>query len=96
MGKFAKQRKTGTPLFDGSNYTFWHKDESLLEAQGIKIWQSIENGYKVPHTILIDATELAEYNNNSKAKNHLLGVINESVFNKVMHFPYEKEMWDKL
>ena len=43
-----------------------------------------------------DAGELAQYNNNSKARNHLLGAINELVFNKVMNCPSAKEMWDKL
>ena len=69
---------------------------SFIEAQGIEIWQSIKNGYKVPKTIQTDATELAQYNNNSKAINHLLDAINESVFNKVMHCPSAKEMWDKI
>ena len=30
------------------------------------------------------------------ARNHLLGDINEYVFNKVMNCPSAKEMWDKL
>ena len=69
---------------------------AFIEAQGIEIWQSIENGYKVPKTVPIDAGELVQYNNNSRARNHLLGAINEYVFNKVMNCPSTKEMWDKL
>ena len=69
---------------------------AFIESQGIKIWQSIENGYKVPKTVPTDAYELVQYNNNSKARNHLLGAINKSVFNKVMNCPSAKEMWDKL
>ena len=30
------------------------------------------------------------------ARNHLLGAIDESVFNKVMKFSFAKEMWDRL
>ena len=67
-----------------------------MEAQGVEIWQSIENGYKVPKTVPTNANELAQYNNNSKANNHLLGAIDEFVFAKVMNCPSIKEMWDKL
>ena len=77
MGKFAKQSKTRTPLSDGRNYASWSIwMRAFIEAQGIEIWQSIENGYKVPQTVPTDATELGQYNNNSKARNHLLGAIN--------------------
>ena len=43
-----------------------------------------------------DAGELVQYNNNLKAINHLLGAINEYVFNKVMNCPTSKEMWEKI
>ena len=69
---------------------------AFIEAQGIEIWQSIENGYKVPKTVPTDAGELVQYNNNSKARNHLLSDINKSVFNKVMNCPFGKEMQDKI
>ena len=69
---------------------------TFIESQGIKIWQSIKNGYKVPKTVPTDVGELVQYNNNSKARNHLLSAINEFVFNKVMNCPSAKEMWDKL
>ena len=59
MGKFAKQSKSGTPLFDGSNYAFWSiRMRAFIEAQEIEIWQSIENGYKVPKTVPTDAGEI--------------------------------------
>ena len=97
MGKFTKPTKYGSSLFDGSNYAFWSiRMRAYIEAQGIEIWKSIKNGYKVPNTVPIDADELAQYNNNSKAENHLLGAIDEFVFNKVMNCPSAKEMWDKL
>ena len=84
-------------MFDGSNYAFWSiRMRAFIEAQGIEIWQSIENGYKVPRTVPTDAGELVQYNNNSKARNHLLSAIDESVFNKVMNCPSAKEVWDKL
>ena len=86
MGKFAKQSKFGTPLFDGSNYAFWSiRMRAFIEAQGIEIWQSIENGYKVPRTMPTDVGELAIYNNNSKAINHRLGAIDDFIFNKVIN-----------
>ena len=69
---------------------------AFIEAQGIKIWQSIENGYRVPKTLPTNAGELVQHNNNSRARNHLLSAIDESVFNKVMNCPSAKEMWDKL
>ena len=69
---------------------------AYIESQGIEIWKNIKNGYKVPKTVPIDVDELVQYNNNSKARNHLLGSINESVFNKVMNYPFAKEMWDKI
>ena len=69
---------------------------AFIEAQGIEIWQSIENGYKVPKTLPTDAHELVQYNNNSKSRNHLLGAIDEFVFNKVMKCSSSMEMWDKL
>ena len=91
MGNFVKQRKTGTPLFDENNYAFWStRMRAFIEAQGIELWQSIKNGYKVPQTVPTDADEMDKYNNNSKARNNLIGAINEYVFNKVMHFPSAK------
>ena len=97
MGKFAKQSKSRTPLFDGRNYAFWSiRMRAFIEAQGIKIWQSIEIGYKVPKTMPTDAGEMVQYHINSRARNHLLSAIDESVFNKVMNYPSAKEMWDKL
>ena len=84
MEKFAKQNKSGTPLFDGSNYAFWSiRMRAFIEVQGIEIWQSIENGYKVPKTMPTDAGELAQYNNNSRARNHLLSAIDESVLDEL-------------
>ena len=97
MGKFAKQSKSGTPLFDGRNYALWSiRMRAFIEAQGIEIWQSIENGYKVPKIVPTNADELVQYNNNSKARNHLLGARDEFVFNKVMNCPSAKEMSDKI
>ena len=43
-----------------------------------------------------DAGEMVQYNNDSRAKNHLLSAIDKSVFNKVMNYPFAKEMWDKI
>jgi hypothetical protein len=34
--------------------------------------------------------------NNSKATNSLMNGLGESVFTKVAHFKYAKEIWDKL
>ena len=97
MGNFSKQRKYGTPFLDGRIYAFYSiRMRAFIEAQGIEIWKSIENGYKVPKTVPADASELAQYNNNSRARNHFLSAIDESVFNKVMNCPSAKEMWDKL
>ena len=56
----------------------------------------MENGYKVPKTVQTDPGELVQYNNNLKARNHLLSDIDESIFNKVKNCPFAKEMWDKL
>ena len=70
--------------------------KAFIEAQGIEIWQSIENGYKVPKTMPTDVGELIQYDNNLKVGNNLLSAINEFVFNKVMNCPSAKEMWDKL
>ena len=84
-------------MFDGTKYTFWSiKMRAYMESQGVIIWQSIENGYKVPKTVPTDPDELTQYNNNTKAKNHLLGALDEFVFANVMNYPSTKEMWDKL
>jgi hypothetical protein len=34
--------------------------------------------------------------NNSKAKNALLNGLNDTIFTKVAHCKYSKEIWDKL
>ena len=61
MGKFVKQSKSRTPLFDGSNYAFWSiRMRAFIEVEGIEIWQSIENGYKVPKTVPTDAGDLVQ------------------------------------
>ena len=79
MGKFAKQSKSGSPMFDGTNYAFWSiRVRAYIEAQGIEVWQSIENGYKVPKIVPTDTDELIQYNSNSKTKNHILGAIENS------------------
>ena len=84
-------------MFDGTNYTFWSiRMRAYVEAEGVEIWKSIENWYKVPKTVPTNLDELIQYNNNSKARNHILGAIDEFVFFKVMNCPSVKEMWDKI
>ena len=55
---------------------------AYVEAQGVEIWQSIENGYKVPKIVPTDLDDLIQYNNNSKSRNHILGAIDEFLFPK--------------
>ena len=64
----------------------------FLQAQGIEQWKIVENGYKVTKTPLPNADELTKYNTNSKPKNHILNALDKSVFIKVMHCTFAKQI----
>ena len=68
----------------------------FLQAQEIDVWKVVINRYNIPATPPVDNTGRNIYEGNSKAMNAILSGLVESVFVKVMHCEYAKEIWDKL
>ena len=99
MDRKGKQTKTGTPLLDGLNYTFWSvRMKVYLQAQGVDVWIMILNTYDIPANPPTDGRgiERKNYEENSKEMNAILSGLTETVFVKVMHYDTAKEIWDKL
>ena len=69
---------------------------TYIQAQGFQVWQSIVDGY-MALTVPPTNEKVVKLNeNNSKATNALLNGLCDTVFTKVAHCKYAKEIWDKL
>ena len=51
---------------------------------------------RAPTTLPIDKDGNKLFENNSKARNAILVVLDSSIYVKVMHCDYAKDIWDKL
>jgi hypothetical protein len=92
-----KLYKNGIPQFNGQKYAFWSiRMKTYIQAQGFEIWQSIVDGYTAPTVPPTNDKAVKLGQNNSKAKNALLNGLSETVFTKVAHCKFAKEIWDKL
>ena len=58
--------------------------EMYLQSHGVDSWWSMENGYNVPKTVPIDATDRSKFENNARSRNTLLCGLEYSDFTKVM------------
>jgi hypothetical protein len=67
-----------------------------IQEQGFQFWQSIVDGYIAPIVPLTNDKVVKLGENNSKATNALLNGLSDTVFTKVAHCKYAKEIWDKL
>ena len=65
-------------------------------AYVLEMWQSIVNQYEEPTNLARYTTRIRVCSNNSRDINAILGGLSSSVFVKVMHYKYVKEIWDKL
>jgi hypothetical protein len=89
--------KNGIPQFDGQKYAFWSmRMKTYIQAQGFQVWQSIVDGYIAPIVPPTNDKAVKLGENNSKAINALLNGLSDTVFTKVAHCKYAKEIWDKL
>jgi hypothetical protein len=89
--------KNGIPQFYGQKYAFWIiRMNTYIHARGFEIWQSIVDGYTAPTVLSTNEKTVKLSQNNSKATNALLNGHGESVFTKVAHCKYAKDIWDKL
>jgi hypothetical protein len=70
--------------------------KTYIQAQGFQVWQSIVYGYTTPTVPPTNDKAVKLGENNSKAKNKLLNGLSDTVFTKVAHCKYAKEIWDKL
>jgi hypothetical protein len=70
--------------------------KTYIQAHGFKIWQSVVDGYKEPTVPLTNEREIKLGQNNSKATNALMNGICESIFTKVIHCKYAKDISNKL
>ena len=67
-----------------------------LMSLGWKVWDATEKEYKIYDQAPINRVELGQYEDNSKALNAILSVLENSVFTKVMRCKNTKQIWDKL
>jgi hypothetical protein len=89
--------KNGIPQFDGHKYVFWSITmKTYIQAHGFQVWKSIVDGYTTPVVPPINDKAMKLGENNSKSTNALLNGISDTVFTKVAHCKYAKEIWDKL
>jgi hypothetical protein len=70
--------------------------KTYIQAQGFQVWQSIVDGYTAPTVPPTNDKAVKLNENNSKAKNALLNGLSDTIFTKVAHCKYAKEIWDKL
>ena len=74
-----------------------HKDEEIyIQAQGFEIWQSLVDGYTVPTVPPTSDISVKLGENNSKVINALLNGLSDTIFTKVAHCKFAKEIWNKL
>jgi hypothetical protein len=89
--------KNGIPQFDGQKYAFWSiRMKTYIQEQGFQVWKSIIDGYTAPTVPPTNDKEVNLGENNFKAINVLLNGLSDTVFTKVAHCKYAKEIWDKL
>ena len=89
--------KNGIPHFDRHKYAFGSiRMKKYIQAWGFQVWQSIVDGYTAPAVPPISDKAVKLSENNSKSINALLNGLNDTVFTKVSHCKYAKEIWDKL
>jgi hypothetical protein len=89
--------KNGIPQFDGNKYVFWSiRMKTYIQAQGFQFWQSIVDGYTTPTIPPTNDKVVKLSENNSKSKTTLLNGLSDTVFTKVSHCKFAKEIWYKL
>lgn len=85
-----------SPLFNGTNYTFWKvRMVTYLMSFIVYVWDTVVNGNENP-PILVYTKEKIEFSFNSKAMNVIISGLSKSKCVKFMHCKTAKEMWDKL
>jgi hypothetical protein len=83
--------------FMEKKYAFWNKRmKTYTQAHGFEIWQSVVDGYKELTILPTNERVIKLGQNNSKETNSLLNGLCESVFTKVIHYKFAKEIWDKI
>jgi hypothetical protein len=70
--------------------------KTYIQAQGFEIWKSIVDGYTTPIVLPTNEKVVKLDQNNSKSKNALLNGLSETLFTKVSHCKFAKEIWDKI
>ena len=79
-----------SPLFDGTNYTYWKvRMKVFLQALGEQVWQAIEVGWIKPKEALMDWDEatIKAANFNSRALNALFCRVTNEEFKKILMNP---------
>jgi hypothetical protein len=70
--------------------------KTYIQAQGFQVWKSIVDGYIAPTVPPTNDKAVKLGENNSKAINALLNGLSGTVFTKVAHCKFAKEICDKL
>jgi hypothetical protein len=73
-----------------------HKDEGIYTGTGISSLTIIVDGYTAPAVPPSNEKAVKLGENNFKAINALLNGLSDTVFTKVAHCKFAKEIWDKL
>jgi hypothetical protein len=85
--------KNGIPQFDGQKYTFWSiMMKAYIQAQRFQVWQSIVDGYTTSTVPPTNDKVMKLGENNSKSINALLNGLGDTIFTKVSHCKYAKEI----
>jgi hypothetical protein len=70
--------------------------KTYIQAQGFQVLQSIVDGYTTPIVPPTNDKAMKLGENNSKDINEFLNGLSDTVFTKVAHCKFPKEIWDKL
>jgi hypothetical protein len=70
--------------------------KKYVQALGYDVWKLVVDKYKEPATPPIDNNGKKLSQNNSSDNNVIFNGLVDSIYVKVMHYDFAKEIWDKL
>jgi hypothetical protein len=83
--------------FDGNNHALWtRRMKTYIQEQGFDVWKVVVDGYTTPTTPPTYRGKNKLNENKSRDTNEIFNGLDHSVYVKVMHFDYAKDIWEKL
>jgi hypothetical protein len=83
-------------VFDCQKYALSRRMTFFLQENGYDVWKPIVERYKEPYTTPIDKHVNKISEKNSNATNSIMSGLASSVYVKVMHCDFSKDIWEKI